>query len=161
MKQESENWMTAPPPAEGIFPGVNLARLVVFTLACCGILLGCAELRKATYPSDFVYLERKQVVSQMALMSLYMQQIDEILLDQSTISSEQQARIVRLLTQINQSAAKLGAGSVETSHLVLDAHIDEFQSAVYAALRDASADPPNYFALGRLSGSCAACHKYR
>ncbi len=70
MKQKSVNWMTAPPPAEGIPPGVNLARLVVFTLACCGILLGCAELRKATYPSDFVYLERKQVVSQMALMSL-------------------------------------------------------------------------------------------
>jgi hypothetical protein len=56
---------------------------------------------------------------------------------------------------------KLGAGSVETNHLLIDDRIDQFKSDVDIALRDTSADPPNYYSLGRLYGSCVACHQYR
>ncbi len=122
---------------------------------------GCAQIRKATYPRDFIYLEPKQVRSQMALMSLYMSQIDEILSDSSTISSEQQSRLVGILGSIDQVTNRLGAGNVRTSHLVIDEHIDDFKTDVNVALRDARADPPNYFSLGKLAGSCVACHRYR
>jgi hypothetical protein len=50
---------------------------------------------------------------------------------------------------------------VQTSHLLIDEHIDDFKSDVRLALREASSDPPNYYALGRLSGSCTGCHQYR
>ena len=50
---------------------------------------------------------------------------------------------------------------MRTNHLVIDDHIDQFRSDVNDAIRDARANPPNYFALGRLSGSCVGCHKYR
>ena len=136
-------------------------KLILLALLAAGIALGCAQIRKATYPADFVYLEQRQVKSQMALLSLYMKQLDEILLDESTVSSEQQGRIIALLSRINASTDALGAGSVRTNHRVVDDHIDQFKSEVNKALRNASADPPNYYALGRLAGGCVACHKYR
>ena len=125
------------------------------------VVAGCAQLRKATYPQDFVYLEPRQVRSQMALMSLYMGQIDDILADSSTISSEQQTRLVRILVSIDEVTNRLGAGDIQTSHLVIDEHIDDFKADVNVAIRDARADPPNYFSLGKLAGSCVACHRHR
>jgi hypothetical protein len=122
---------------------------------------GCAQNSKVTYPDDFVYLEQKQITSEMALLSNYMRQIDEILFDDSTISSEQQAQIANILSLIDASADSLGAGSVKTNHLIIDDHIDQFKTDVNVALRNARSDPPNYFPLGKLAGSCAACHQFR
>ena len=136
-------------------------QLILLALLGAGLFLGCAQIRKTTYPSDFVYLEQKQVKTQMALLSLYLRQLDQILMDDLTVSSEQQQQIIAVLSKIEASTTTLGAGSVRTNHLVIDAHIDQFRDDVYSAINNASADPPNYFALGRLSGSCVGCHKFR
>ncbi len=122
---------------------------------------GCAQIRKATYPRDFIYLEPSEIRGQMALMALYMRQIDDILADGSAISSEQQSRLVGLLGSIDKVTNRLGAGDVQSSHLLIDERIDDFKIDVNVALRDARADPPNYFNLGKLAGSCVACHRYR
>ena len=148
-------------PSQRRIPGRQKLRWLVISLVGAGLLTGCAHIRKATYPSDFVYLEQNQIRSEMALLSLYMRQIDEILLDDSTVSSAQQEQVIKILSKIDNSVDSLGAGNIRTNHLVLDDHIDQFKSDVSVALRDASSDPPNYFALGRLSGSCVACHKHR
>lgn len=141
--------------------GLRIHRSILWALCAAMLLAGCAEVRKVTYPSDFVYLEHKQVRSQMALMSLYMREIDDILADDLAVNSEQQGRIIHLLNKIDDATDLLGAGSVSTSHLLIDDHIDEFRADLQLALRDASSDPPNYYALGRLAGSCTACHQYR
>ena len=138
-----------------------MRRGILWSLLAGVLLAGCAQIRQATYPPDFVYLDRKQVRSQMALMNLYMREIDEILVDNLTVNSEQQAQIVRLLNQILASVDRLGADNVQTSHLLIDDHIDDFRTDVRVALNDASSDPPNYYALGLLYGSCNACHQYR
>ena len=142
-------------------PGRGKVQLLVIALIGAAVLSGCSQIRKATYPGDFVYLEEKQVTNEMIMLSIYMRQIDQILLEQNTISSEQQAKLVQLLSLIEVSVQKLGAGSVETNHLLIDDRIDQFKSDVDLALRDTGADPPNYYSLGRLSGSCVACHQYR
>lgn len=142
-------------------PGRGKVQLLVMVLISAVVLFGCKQVRKATYPTDFVYLEEKQVTNEMIMLSIYMRQIDQILLDQSTISSEQQAKLVQLLSSIEVSVEKLGAGSIETNHLLIDDRIDLFKADVDLALRETSADPPNYYALGRLYGSCVACHQYR
>jgi hypothetical protein len=161
MKKQHLNTTTDLNPIQRMIPGRKQVRWLVISLISAGLLIGCAQIRKATYPSDFVYLEQTEVRSGMALLSFYMRQIDEILLDDSTVSSEQQGQIIKILSKVDKSVDSLGAGNVRTNHLVLDDHIDQFKSDVTLALRDASSDPPNYFALGRLSGSCVACHKFR
>ena len=110
----------------GYRPAKKSLRLILFALLGTALLAGCAQIRKATYPSDFVYLEQKQITTEMALLSLYMRQLDRILLDDSTISSEQQRRILAILSKIETSASKLGAGSVRTNHLLIDSRIDQF-----------------------------------
>ncbi len=149
------------PGRRGLASAKTPLQLILLALLCAGLFLGCAQIRKATYPKDFVYLEQKQIKTQMALLSLYLRQLDQILLDDSTVSSEQQQRILGILSKIEASTSTLGADSASTNHLVIDDHIDQFRDDVYTAIHNASADPPNYFALGRLSGSCVGCHKFR
>lgn len=161
MNEYHSNKTVAPDPTRGLRSGKNQLQLLVIALLCSGLLFSCAQIRKATYPDDYVYLEQKQITSKMALLSFYMRKIDEILLEDSTISSEQQVRIEKILVSMSETVNSLGTGNVQTSHLVIDDHIDQFQSAVNLALNNVRADPPNYFALGQLSGSCAACHQYR
>ena len=96
----------------------------------------------------------------MALLSFYMRQLDEVLLDYSIVSSDQQQHILVLLNNIKDLTAEFGGG-VTTNHLVIDDHIDQFKTDVDNAIRDARANPPNYYALGRLAGSCSGCHEFR
>ena len=142
--------------------GKEQIRLFVIALLCSGLLFSCAQIRKATYPQDYVYLEQKQITSKMALLSFYLRKIDEILLEDSTINSDQQARIADILVSMRDTVDTLGTtGEASTNHLVIDDHLDQFRSDLNLALYNVRADPPNYFTLGKLSGSCAACHQYR
>ena len=97
----------------------------------------------------------------MALLGLYLRKMEEILTPNESISSENQAQILDLLTSINKTTESLLVGNRDTNHLVIDDHMDQFRSDVYAAIRGAKANPPNYFVAGQISGSCIACHKYR
>ena len=141
--------------------GKRLFQLFLIALSGSILILGCAQIRKVTYPDNFIYLSQKQLSSKMASLSLHMREIDGILQDNWAISSEQQSRIIHILSSIDGIANELGAGNAITNHLVIDDHIDQFKSDVNNALFNVRANPPNYFALGKLSGSCAACHQYR
>jgi hypothetical protein len=140
--------------------GNNKLRLMLIALLCVAVVFGCAQIRKVTYPNDYVYLEQKQLRSKMALLSFYMRQLDEVLLDYSIVGDDQQQRILYLLNKVNGLTAEFGGG-ITTNHLAIDDHIEEFKIDVNTAIRGARANPPNYLALGRLAGSCTSCHKYR
>ncbi|MDC1287996.1 hypothetical protein N8198_08925 [Gammaproteobacteria bacterium] len=155
MKHKSLNPTISPNPGDS-----HKLRLVLIALLCVTVVFGCAQIRKVTYPKDYVYLEKKELRSKMALLSFYMRQLDEVQMDSSIVSGDQQQRILDQLNKINDLTAELGGG-VTTNHLVIDEHIDQFKIDVNNAIRDARANPPNYFALGRLTGSCTGCHKYR
>ena len=139
---------------------ISVLRLPYVALICVSLMVGFVETGKMACSDDTVFLERNQLKSKMALFSSYMQQIEEILLDGSIVSSDQQKVVLRLLNNIESVTAGLG-GSDTTNHRVIDEHIDQFKMDVSNAIRNAGASPPNYFALGRLAGSCAGCHKYR
>ena len=135
-------------------------RLAVIAVLAASLAFGCAQIRKATYPRDYVYLERKELRSKMALLGLYIRHLDDALVDTSADSDEQQRRVVDLLDKMAALTAEFGSG-ITTNHLVIDDHIDEFKTDVNSAIYDARANPPNYVAAGRLIGSCLGCHKFR
>ena len=136
-------------------------RTFLTTLLVLLAMTACTQYRGESYPSDSTQPESNQVRDEMALLNTHMQQIDQVLLDGSTISSEQQEKIIALLARINEVADRLAADGTDTSHEVIVENIDRFQGDVEIAMRDASANPPNYYALGRLAGSCNACHRLR
>jgi len=137
------------------------AGMLTIAFFCSAFLFSCTQVSKTTYPENIVYLNKQQLSSKMALMSFYMREIDEILLDDSAISSRQQAQIIGILTRIDANADALATANFKTRHLVIDNHIDQFKTAVNLALNNVRAEPPNYYALGKLSGSCTACHQHR
>lgn len=135
-------------------------RLAVIAVLAMSVAFGCAQIRKVTYPRDYVYLERKEIRSKMALLGLYVRHLDEALVDTAVSSDERQQRVVDLLDKMAALTAEFGSG-VTTNHLVIDDHVDEFKSDVNSAIYDARANPPNYVAASRLIGSCLGCHKFR
>jgi hypothetical protein len=136
-------------------------QFLIIALLSATVVYGCAQIRKVTYPSDFVYLEQKEIDSEMLRLSLYIRELNAILGGKDYISSEDQSRIVEVLWLINTTTDALGAGSIDTNHLVIDDHIDQFKSDVIAAISAAKAKPPNYFIAGQRAGSCVACHQFR
>ena len=142
------------------FAGNAKVQLALISLICAGLLVGCNQIRKVTYPQDYVYLEKKQIRSKMALLSFYLRQLNKIQSEISVASDERQRRTLELLEKVEGLTVEFGSG-VTTNHLVIDEHIDDFKADVYSAIRDVRANPPNYFAIGQLTGSCIGCHKYR
>ncbi len=143
-------------------PGKPEIQLFIIALLGAGLTFGCAQIRKVTYPDDYVYLEKNQVSSKMALLNFYMIKIDEILSGDSGANSDQQERIINVLVSMGDTVDSFEtAGDARTNHLVIDDHIGDFRSDLNLALNQARADPPDYFVLGKLRGSCAACHQYR
>lgn len=124
-------------------------------------LVGCNYVRKVTYPPNFVYLDRKEIISAMAEFSVDLWRIDDILSHSETILPYQRDEIIALLKHIEKIANTLGAGSTQTNHLLIDQHIDQFKDSVHNARKAVEADPPNYYLAGRLSGACNGCHIYR
>lgn len=125
------------------------------------LVVACTAPRAPTYPPAPVRIDSGQVAGRMASMSRYLRQIEDLLGDNAVVSSEQQTEIVALLNRIVDVTDELGAGGADTGHFLIDTYIDAFRLDLDLALRNASADPPNYFALGRVAGSCAACHQHR
>jgi len=137
---------------------VALGITVVLGLTMMG---GCASVRKVTYPPDCIYPERTQVTSSMARFSVNLWRIDDILANSETVLPYQREEIIDLLRGIEKVADQLGAGTWETSHLFIDENIDQFKSDVRQAREAIELETPNYFLVGRLSGSCTACHIMR
>jgi len=104
---------------------------------------------------------KKKLIAKCCNLVSNIQELNAIPGGKDHISSEDQSRIVEVLSLINTTTDALGADSVDTSHLVIDDHIDQFKSDVIAAISAAKAKPPNYFIAGQLAGSCVACHQFR
>jgi hypothetical protein len=141
-------------------PAQYILWIAIILLTASGVS-GCAQIRKVTYPPNYVYLEHKEVTNTMVLLNLYIRQIDAILSRPEYINGQEQIRVVELLTLIGDKADSLNPGSEGSNHLVFEEHLNDFKSDVYAATFAARKNPPNYYLAGEIFGSCVACHKFR
>lgn len=124
--------------------------------------MGCSQIRKVTYPPDFVYIEKDQIRSHMANFSLDIWQINDVLSNNGVLAGNAREQIIGLLKDMEERALKLSGGSGrQTNHLLIDENIDEFKESVRAARLAVEAEPPGYYLVGQLSGKCLSCHKLR
>jgi hypothetical protein len=139
----------------------SLVPLAITVLLGLSIIAGCVAVRKVTYPPDFIYLDRKQVTDSMGQFSVNLWRIDDILAHSETVLPYQREQIIDWLRDIEKVADQLGAGTQVTNHLFIDENIDKFKSDVQQAREAIEGETPNYFLVGRLSGSCTVCHALR
>ncbi len=123
------------------------------------LLSGCAQIRKVTYPPDFVYLTDEDVSSGMQRIAAHLVSIELAL--EADSGAQDTAGIVRShLDGMRQVAIELGADASATNHLLLDAHMEDFLAALETARAGTSAVPPRFFEAGKLVGSCSSCHRF-
>ncbi len=136
-------------------------RFLILTIFCTVFVASCAQIRKVTYPDEFVYLESGDIQTRMHQMAGHLAEI-EFLLSTADASSDKTLHnsIVAQLDTMTRLARELGAESIGTNHLLLDAHMDRFLADVLLAREGAVLDPPNYYQVGKLTGSCGACHEF-
>jgi hypothetical protein len=132
--------------------------LIIITFS---LIVGCAQIRKVTYPSDFVYLDHNLVQTAMLRISLAMRMVDETLMRGEPLNESDQQRVKKALSTIDKVTDRLATGNLVTNHLVIDEHIDDFKREVRNAIRTANSNPPNFYAATRLSANCVGCHRYR
>jgi len=133
----------------------------VFIILVSSLITGCAQIRKVTYPSDFVYLDHSLVQTTMLRISLAMRSVDQTLMRGEPLNDADQQLIKQRLSTIDELSDGLATGTLVTNHLVIDDHIDDFKREVRNAIRTANASPPNFYAASRLSANCNGCHRYR
>jgi len=140
-------------------------------------LAGCMQIRLLTYPSEFIWLDEKDVQGTMHVMANRINNLQSMVRNSSMdLDAEQRqsnhADIINELTMLEELAISISprtdaiaiANDQEisaTNHLLLDEHIDEFIGEVMKARTLAEDDPPNYFGVGQLVGNCGACHRQR
>jgi hypothetical protein len=134
---------------------------IVLIMLISSLIAGCAQIRKVTYPSDFVYLDHNLVKTSMLRISLAMRLVDETLMYGEPLNDADQQRVRKALSTIDEVSDRLATGNLVTNHLVIDDHIDDFKREVRNAVRTANSTPPNFYAATRLSSNCVGCHRYR
>ncbi len=149
-------------------PIQRYAVLLIFSVVV--LLSSCVQFRLLTYPSSFTWIGAEDVQNTMQAMANEMRKLDNLIADEQSPGSSQR-EVVEALSEIEYLAAALSVqtpGSDNdsedlpaTNHLLIDEHMDDFLESIYRAKIQAEATPPSYFGVGKLTGGCSACHRYR
>lgn len=140
------------------------------------LLSGCVKVRLFTYPAEFShynYADINKTMSKMAHSMNVLNNLANTSIKQHTgnanAQSIRQNAILEELDILDSLALSLsGNPSVRdeldqsmrvTRHLLIDEHIDDFLLQVSLARQLAQDEPPNYFAVGQLTGGCEGCHR--
>ncbi len=139
----------------------SLAGLLFVGLIATVAMTGCSELRKLTYPKDFVYVEKKDLDNAMLKMYDALDRLNTLLGDAAKPDPQRQKEVVAQLQELKRLASSIRGNGEVTNHMLLDEHMDEFLNAIEDARLFASDQSPNYYYAGRLAGNCTGCHRYR
>jgi hypothetical protein len=148
----------------------------LFAVATALMVTGCARIRLLTYPAEFTWIGNAELSSTMQDMAISMGKLNELANDTSKVDNAAGAkwRQVEVLSELDLleilAGTLLGSSSKSdttntmlpaTNHLLIDDHIEDFLTDIGRARFLAEDDPPNYFAVGQLTGSCNGCHRLR
>ena len=139
----------------------HVSSIVLLAIMIAASIAGCAQIRKLTYPKDFVYLEKREVDTLMQKMTDNIMRLDQLVAEASISDATQQQKIIAELSALEIIATRLSFGHKQTNHFVISDHIEQFIADIGKAKMFASISPPNYYNAGKITGSCLACHQFR
>jgi len=148
--------MTARQRVTRRIPVTLLSVLFVALLAACTEIP--ALLRRHTYPPDFKYIDRTQLRSAMWQLADDVSALDRVMRQPGAIDAARRADVERLLTAMLSATSALQAQGRPTNHPLMSDHVEGFRRDVTQALAAVRAEPPNYYLVGTVSGTCLTCH---
>ena len=142
---------------------ISFKRVTTITLLAIMVaatIIGCAQIRKLTYPPDFTYLEKKEVDSLMRRMGESIGKLEQ-LVAKATPTDTSQQQIIAELSKLEGIAIRLSGGHTQTNQFVINDHIEEFISDIDTARMFANLDPPKYSKVADVTSGCTNCHHFR
>lgn len=138
-----------------------MRRVIVYAMLGGGIalILCCAkEIRQATYPPDFSYLNSGDITSAMHALAFHTKEINKSISDKKMSDTARQKVVIEQLKEMEKVAGTLGNTTRGTSHWMISDNLDQFRFSLERARVGAAHNPPNYFWAGEITGSCMSCH---
>jgi len=135
-----------------------LAALVAVSataLACGGLRDGVGQESPAP---DFNYITDEQLESAMWQLAAGVKSLQAILGSQGPVTQTQRLEVIRILDQMIAAADELGPDRVATNHPRITRYLVRFREKLAIARSSVAMDPPRYYLVGNLSGTCLACH---
>jgi hypothetical protein len=135
----------------------SLVLVVVMTL----LITSCtnefaASMRQLTYPPDFKYTEQDELRTDMAMLALQMQLLENALAKKeepySTDAEVQRETVLASLRKISSITSSLKAGDSGANHPFMQDYMSDFGAKVDQARSAASLAKPNYYYAGK--GHC-------
>ncbi|MGI9319182.1 MAG: hypothetical protein ACR2QW_17785 [bacterium] len=137
---------------------VRVTLKIIAVLALTSLAGSCATVRKATYPPDFVYLEKQEVSSAMQKMAVSIGQLHRLLSDTAYQPASKKDDVLAELDKIETITRSLDTGGIQSNHPLIDQHMNGFRGQVLIARNAVQQDQPDYYPAGRLVGQCHGCH---
>jgi hypothetical protein len=139
--------------------GALLAGLVA-VLAGASACAGTPEVFVESPPSapEFSHISDEQLTSAMWQLAAGIRSLDTILGRQQVVTQSQRLEVLRILDQMMAAADELGPGGVASDHARLTNHLGRFREKLVIARASVALEPPRYYLVGSLSGTCLACH---
>lgn len=139
----------------------TLMRGAAIALAATAVI-GCGAtetIRRVTYPPDFRYLEQSEVKSAMWQLAHDVRDLKKLLSGANGLSPEDHVEVVRLLRDMEATAAQIDPQGRRSNHPKIAQNIGAFRRDLAMARQAAERDPPNYFLAGSVAGACSYCHE--
>lgn len=128
-------------------------------LAATTMALACSDMksnvRQATYPKSFAYIEAKDIRNEMWALARDVHAIDGLLRE----APADQEQVVAVLYRMEETVTALDKGAVNTNHPRLDENLQRFRKDIEGARQAVQREPANYFLAGSIAGSCMYCHR--
>jgi hypothetical protein len=124
-------------------------------LACSGPQGGVPDQSSAT---DFNYITDDQLESAMWQLAAGVRSLQAILGSTGPVTGSQRLEVIRILDQMLVAADGLGPDGVATNHPTIERGLGRFREKLEIARRSVATEPPRYYLVGNISGTCLACH---
>jgi hypothetical protein len=134
-----------------------MAMLVVVLatpLACRGSRPGAQAAAPAP---DFNYITEEQLESAMWRLAAGIRSLQAIF-GEAPVKQAQRPEVIRILDEMIAAAEELGPEGVASNHSRITHNLGRFREKLEIARGSVEMNPPRYYPVGNLSGTCLACH---
>ena len=107
---------------------------------------------------DFNHITEAQLKSSMGRLAVGVKRLQAIFADRKPITPDQRLEVIAVLDQMIIAADELGPDGVSSNHSRITHNLPRFREKLEIARESASMQPPRYYLVGNLSGTCLACH---
>ena len=116
---------------------------------------------KSKAAPEFRTISETQLQSAMWQLAAGVEELRGIFAERAPISREQRQQVIGILGQMIAAADELGPDGVSSNHARITENLTSFREKLEIALGAASRNPPSYYLVGHISGTCLACHGSR